>query len=156
MTFALFWLLACAGIGSDRSSGTSGCADDQCVLDSCVDGSSVEVMLACCVSSHGRGLEGLGAETLARSCSGDACDEGLYLSSAAALCAAQAQGLAVGVSECTATFNPRDSSGANFNWDAANVTRRACLDGEWSLGSGETVTVDAISGEFLSSGYYAD
>jgi hypothetical protein len=93
---------------------------------------------------------------LSASCTGDACDPNLYLSEQTAICAAQGYGLSLGIAECTAIFSPRDTSGASFNWTAHNVKERACIDGEWGLGSGRTVTIDAVTGEFLSEGAYAD
>ena len=113
-------------------------------------------MLECCLASHGRGLSEFEGERLARTCSGDACDGSLYLSDEAAICAGQAHGLGVGIAECAAMIGPRDSTGTLFSWTTYNVTERGCQNSEWGFGSGDTVTVDAVTGNFLSDGSYAD
>ncbi len=81
-------------------------------MDDCaVTCGDVEDAVGCCIAAHGRGAD---AVLIPASCSGGACDPNRYLSEAAAICAAQAQGLVPGVSGCTATF---EWSAVGANWE---------------------------------------
>lgn len=157
----MIWILfsaACSTGDSARESATpDGCTSEECALDACVTGGDTTEMRECCIASHGRGgLAGADSEALAASCSGEYCDEYRYLSEASARCVAQVHGLGTGIAECSARFAAQDTSGMEFTWMVWNVIDRACIDGEWGMGSGETVTLDAATGEFISSGYYSD
>ena len=58
MTLLVIMALTCCSATSDDA-GEEECTPVACALDPCVDGSSPDEVLACCVETHGRGLTAL-------------------------------------------------------------------------------------------------
>lgn len=153
MSLPLLLLAACSGAGQD--SGPEGCTPGTCTLDPCAELTPTASAIECCITNHGRGLEGEAASDLARLCSGEACASEQYLSEEAARCAAQAYGLALGEGGCLASFRENGDDNT-FVWVVENVTEQTCSSGIWIGRSGDTVTVGALAGELVSEGAYAD
>jgi hypothetical protein len=107
---------------------------DACTAD-CVD---VAAAIACCITAHGRGDFGADdAARLASNCSGEGCDQDLYLSADAAVCAAQVQGLVQGTSTCNPQFSISNDQAA---WLVVVI-----IDPDTGL----AMQLDALSGEFI-------
>ncbi len=114
-----------------------------CPIDACADGCGGGV--ACCIATHGYGLEGNALEQLGYACSGDECDPSQYLSEAAAICAAHAQGLGPGLSSCAAGFTRE----GGFYWRVHNAQDLPC-DTDWDTeGVYGVHYLDAVTGEFV-------
>lgn len=133
--------------------GQETCATGSCEIDACVESTSVEEAVDCCIAAHGYGLEEADVERLESSCVGDACRPDQYLSSASALCIAQVHGLQAGIGDCAASFVEVGADGTSFAWWVFNVHEQTCSGDPLS---GDFIVIDAVSGSMTSSGSYSD
>ncbi|MES2638779.1 MAG: hypothetical protein V4850_04835 [Myxococcota bacterium] len=122
-------------------------ATESCPVATCSIGcASVEEGLRCCRQTYGYGLDGDALPVLDDTCeAGPACDPNLYLTHAAAMCAAQVHGLPTGVERCDAGFEHGASSG--YTWRALSITADGCVDGgETADKDGVWLSMDATTG----------
>lgn len=145
LTIQLFLLAGC------QERRDPGDAAATCELDACVDAG--DDGLGCCIDAHGYGLEDTDdLEHLAANCQGDECDETGYISESAAICIAQTCGLLPGIGSCGASFQ-LGSSGPS--WLVENHTQ-SCADGGNLCGGGQTMGIDAVTGECGAIGSWSN
>jgi hypothetical protein len=134
-----------------RECGPLSSSEEGCLIDVCASTcTSVESGIACCVESYGHGgFDDSNLERLLGGCSGDGCDQDLYLSPQAALCAAQVHGLESGIGWCGLTF---EFLGDEATWIGVNTYVNECADGGDSGDVGYNfLQIDARTGEYLQA-----
>jgi hypothetical protein len=152
--FVLLIVHACGGVTGTPS--TDECAlkplnlDEACPISSCAtECSSEAAAIECCVEGHGRGLSDDALEDLNENCTGDACEDSIYMSEAAALCLAQYNGLESGVDVCRAKLRLPEEEPAL--WEVWNTIRDQCTNGS-SSEENEIKLIDALAGKLIAEG----
>lgn len=123
-----------------------------CPLDQCAaDCPPAEEAIACCAAAHGNGdFDAANLARLQEGCAAADCDPEQYLSPAAALCIAQAQGLAAGLGWCGATFDFEDG---NPSWTVRSQTLNNCREGlDFADVGYDAIQLDARSGALKARG----
>ncbi len=134
-----------------RKCGPPSLAEEGCPIDACASGcSSVESGIACCAEAHGYGnFDDYNLERLTGACAGADCNEDLYLSPPAALCAAQVHGLESGIGWCGSTF---EFVGHAATWMGINTGLNECVDGrEFGDVGYDMIHIDARTGEYTDA-----
>lgn len=120
--------------------------NDECPVDDCAEScQSIESGVACCIDHHGYGLDARDAEEVALSCTGEACSPDWHLTSQAAVCIAQVDGLDQGVGWCGAALV---GEGDRWRWAVTNTTFETTCepDDMYFFTSGTMVAVDSHTG----------